>query len=89
MEIFSVRGSSETVPMMRTKMQLQIPNTVINPDLTVIQQMFAQVVANVLECNKFIHLWGQRGVTPKKVSLKLKKQNNGRYPPILRNRSSM
>ncbi|XP_044760955.1 dynein axonemal heavy chain 8-like isoform X2 [Coccinella septempunctata] len=77
----SVRGNTETIPMMRTKMQLQIPNTVINPDLTVIQSMFAQVVANVLECNKYIHLWGQRGVTPQKVSLKLRKINTDPSAP--------
>ncbi|KAK9891390.1 hypothetical protein WA026_014631 [Henosepilachna vigintioctopunctata] len=71
----SVQSGVKTIPMMRTKMQLQIPNNVINPDLNVIQSIFAQVIANVLESNRYIHLWGQRGTAPPKT-LKPKRKDS-------------
>lgn len=48
------------VPMMKTYLELQIPNIYINPNLDEIQASFTHVLANTLETHRAIVMWGQR-----------------------------
>lgn len=47
---------------MSTSMILQIPVATISPNLDEIQNIFSQVLQNILDVNKFIPLWGQKEV---------------------------
>lgn len=47
-------------PLMMTSMELQIPITLINPNLDDIQSHFTQVLNCILDTHKYIVMWGQR-----------------------------
>lgn len=58
-------------PLMKTHMELQIPLTLINPNLDDIQSHFSQVLNNILDTHKYIVMWGQRNPkADRKQSLK-------------------
>lgn len=61
-------------PLMQTNMELQIPITLINPNLDEIQSYFAQIINNILETHKAIVMWGQRDER-RKLKGALKKQS--------------
>lgn len=46
-------------------MELQIPLTLINPNLDEIQSYFAQVLNNITDMTKDVTLWGQRNLNKK------------------------
>lgn len=55
-----IGSKTRTVPIMKTQMDLQIPNAVINPSLDGIQHAFAQVINNIVNTHKYVYAWGQR-----------------------------
>lgn len=40
-------------------MVLQIPIAIINPNLDELQNIFSQILSNVLDTHKYISMWGQ------------------------------
>lgn len=54
-----------SAPLMTTSMELQIPLTLINPNLDEIQSYFAQVLNNITDMTKDITMWGQRNLNKK------------------------
>lgn len=62
---------ASSAPLMKTSMELQIPITLIKPNLDEIQSSFSQVLNNILDTHKAIVMWGQRDVRKtRKASLK-------------------
>ncbi|KRT82784.1 hypothetical protein AMK59_4319, partial [Oryctes borbonicus] len=54
-----------SAPLMTTCMELQIPLTLINPNLDEIQSYFAQVLNNITDMTKDVTMWGQRNLNKK------------------------
>lgn len=54
-----------SAPLMKTRMELQIPITLIKPNLDEIQSTFSQILNNILDTHKHIVMWGQRNTKRK------------------------
>lgn len=65
-----------SAPLMKTSMELQIPITLIKPNLDEIQSTFSQMLNNILETHKNIIMWGQRN-TRKRNKSSIKFESNG------------
>lgn len=63
-------------------MELQIPITLIKPNLDEIQSSFSQVLNNILDTHKAIVLWGQRDAKKKRKN-SLKFASSGEKTPQL------
>lgn len=61
----SIEDMMTSAPLMTTSMELQIPLTLINPNLDEIQSYFAQVLNNITDMTKDITMWGQRNLNKK------------------------
>lgn len=48
-------------PLMKTRMELHIPITLINPSLDEIHNYYNLVLNNIINTHKDIVMWGQRG----------------------------
>lgn len=73
-QFYSLLERESDIPLMKTKMELQIPITLINPNLDDIQSHFSQVLNNILDCHKHITMWGQRVKKKVKTGLKFSEQ---------------
>lgn len=59
-----IQSLSMYPPLIKTDMELHIPNAVICPDLDEIQTYLIQIMNNTLEVMKFVTIWAQRNLKP-------------------------
>lgn len=58
---FSMEDVKLSIPLMKTFMELRIPLALIVPNLDEIHSFYTQVLNNILNTQKLIYMWGQRG----------------------------
>lgn len=60
----SIQSLAVYPPLIKTDMELHIPNAIIVPDLEEIQSYLTQIMNNTLDVMKFVTVWAQRNLTP-------------------------